>query len=137
MTWTGVAARDIKPDKTYFPIIGAKRPSEKIKVNFGQDPFVFDIDKMIREEKARIHKEIADTRQGESSTALATALDDETKLMHNLVYKYLTHDGYMESARAFYEEVVQGEKSLGLDSKLSPLVQDDVDTASRHSEFCH
>jgi hypothetical protein len=42
----GTAFKDIKGDKL-FPSIGMKKPQEHIKTNFGQTPFVFDIDGMI------------------------------------------------------------------------------------------
>jgi hypothetical protein len=48
LTGSGTAFKDIKPDKKYFPIIGMKKPGETLKANFGQEPFIFDIDKMMR-----------------------------------------------------------------------------------------
>lgn len=39
----GIAFRDIKSPKLY-PAVGMKRPGEHIRVNFGQERFVFDID---------------------------------------------------------------------------------------------
>ena len=43
----GAAFRDIKGIKLY-PSIGMKKPGVHIKVNFGQDPFMFDIDEAMR-----------------------------------------------------------------------------------------
>lgn len=42
----GTAFKDIKGD-FYYPSIGMKKPNEHIKANFGQTPFVFDIEGMI------------------------------------------------------------------------------------------
>jgi Ran-binding protein 9/10 len=42
----GTAFRDVKSDKLY-PCIGIKKSGEHIKTNFGQTPFVFDIDEMV------------------------------------------------------------------------------------------
>lgn len=39
----GIAFRDIKSPKLY-PAVGMKRPGEHIRVNFGQERFIFDID---------------------------------------------------------------------------------------------
>ena len=41
----GPAFRDVKLDKLY-PSVGMKKPHEALKVNFGQTPFVFDIESM-------------------------------------------------------------------------------------------
>ncbi|ESZ91677.1 hypothetical protein SBOR_7934 [Sclerotinia borealis F-4128] len=43
----GTAFRDIKGKGKLFPSVGMKKPGEHIRVNFGQSPFVFDIDSMI------------------------------------------------------------------------------------------
>lgn len=42
----GTAFKDIKGEFLY-PSIGMKKPNEHIKANFGQTPFVFDIEGMI------------------------------------------------------------------------------------------
>ena len=42
----GTAFRDIKDVKVY-PSVGMKRPHAQLSVNFGQKPFMFDIDRMV------------------------------------------------------------------------------------------
>ena len=42
---SGTAFREIKGE--LFPSVGMKKPGEYIRVNFGQSPFVFDIDGMM------------------------------------------------------------------------------------------
>jgi len=42
----GNAFKDLKDVKVY-PSIGMKRPHAQLSVNFGQKPFVFDIDGMM------------------------------------------------------------------------------------------
>ena len=42
----GTAFRDIKDVKVY-PSVGMKRPHAQLSVNFGQRPFMFDIDRMV------------------------------------------------------------------------------------------
>ena len=42
----GNAFRDLKDIKLY-PSVGAKRPGAHLRVNFGQSPFIFDIDGMV------------------------------------------------------------------------------------------
>lgn len=41
----GTAFRDVKGK--LFPSIGMKKSGESLKANFGQTPFVFDIDGMV------------------------------------------------------------------------------------------
>lgn len=43
---SGTAFRDINKERLY-PSVGMKKAGEHIRVNFGQDPFVFDIDGMM------------------------------------------------------------------------------------------
>jgi hypothetical protein len=45
LTSVGVAFREIKGK--LFPSVGMKKSGEHIRVNFGQSPFVFDIDGMM------------------------------------------------------------------------------------------
>ena len=42
----GTAFKDLKDIKLY-PSVGAKRPGAQLRVNFGQTPFLFDIDGMM------------------------------------------------------------------------------------------
>ena len=43
--WSGTAFREIKGK--LFPSVGMKKTGEHVRVNFGQSPFVFDIDGMM------------------------------------------------------------------------------------------
>jgi Ran-binding protein 9/10 len=42
----GTAFTNIKGDRLY-PSVGMKKPSEHLRVNFGQSQFVFDIDSLV------------------------------------------------------------------------------------------
>lgn len=44
----GVAFKDIRGDKLLYPCVGIKKQTEYCKVNFGQTPFVFDIESLFR-----------------------------------------------------------------------------------------
>lgn len=47
--WPGVAFRDVKGSKLkLFPTVGLKKTGDHIRVNFGQTPFVYDIDGMMK-----------------------------------------------------------------------------------------
>lgn len=43
----GIAFRDVTGRGELFPSVGMKKPGEHIRVNFGQSPFVYNIDEMI------------------------------------------------------------------------------------------
>lgn len=94
-----------------------KQPRVHLKANFGQEPFVFDIDGMVKVtlvfstskapfltqpqfERSKIQTQISNT----SVDSLQPPLD-ESALLHELVAQFLAHDGYVETARAFAEEV--------------------------------
>ncbi|KAL6705909.1 hypothetical protein ACN47E_006188 [Coniothyrium glycines] len=104
----GIAFRDLKPNMTWYPTVGMKKPGETVRVNFGQEPFAFDIDRMVQEEKAAIQVEIAQTRASSQGPI------DESRLIHQLISQYLAHDGYVETARAFATEVIDEAKALAI-----------------------
>lgn len=111
LTTTGTAFRDLKPNMPYYPTIGMKKPGETLRANFGQEPFAFDIDKMMQDEKAAIQEEINNT----SFTPSAASAPDETQFIHRLISQYLAHDGYVETAQAFAEEIVDEARALAND----------------------
>lgn len=122
-----------------------------VSVNFGQQPFVFDIDGMVKvcsfkrlvkasllifslqKEKLGIHAEISATSIANLHPPL-----DETALIQELVAQFLAHDGYVETARAFAEEVRQESAALQ-NGRAQPLKQyeaeDDVDATNRQSRI--
>ncbi|CAE7219577.1 hypothetical protein PTNB73_09874 [Pyrenophora teres f. teres] len=102
----GTAFRDLKPNMPYYPTVGMKKPGETVQVNFGQEPFAFDIDKMVHDEKTAIQAEIARTKFE------SYAGGSEDSFIHQLVGQYLAHDGYVETARAFSDEIVEEARML-------------------------
>ncbi|WEW59838.1 hypothetical protein PRK78_005319 [Emydomyces testavorans] len=125
----GNAFRDLKPVKV-FPSIGMKKyPGCHIKANFGQFPFVFDIDGMMAQERRNIEKAIKAT----DVSVLQPPLN-ETALLQELVAQFLAHDGYVETARAFAEEVRDETKALQNSGATVPkdyAVEDDADAVNR------
>lgn len=116
----------------YFPTVGMKKPNETVRANFGQEPFAFDIDKMIQDEKAAILAEISRTKP---ISHLAT---DETELIHQLVAQYLAHDGYVDTGRAFADEIISETRALASDGEADiPYLAavEDSDDIHRQSEF--
>ncbi|KAI9643906.1 hypothetical protein NHQ30_007257 [Ciborinia camelliae] len=112
----GTAFRDINGKRDLFPSVGMKKPGEHIRVNFGQSPFVFDIDGMIlvSETISPFPCLTLSTPKEGHTIKLAPPLC-ETELIQSLVLQFLTHDGYVETARAFADEVHSEKKALNMD----------------------
>ena len=85
-----------------------KKPGETLRANFGQEPFSFDIDAMVAAEKAAIMADISHV----VSRPTPSRITDEKAFLHALVGQYLAHDGYVETARAFAEEVKDEARAL-------------------------
>ncbi|TVY54765.1 Ran-binding protein 9 [Lachnellula cervina] len=102
------AFREIKTNIKLFPSVGMKKSGEHVRINFGQTPFVFDIDGMMV--KKRIRLEIEST-----STAKLAPPMGETDLIQSLVLQFLTHNGHTETARAFASEIYAEKKALTID----------------------
>lgn len=106
-----------------------KKQNEMLKANFGQEPFAFDIDKMVQAEKAAIQAEIAQFKENITF--------DETKLIHGLVRQYLAHDGYVESARAFTDEINEEARALANEPDSNNVYvqnEEDIHAINRQSE---
>jgi len=148
---SGNAFRDLKDIKLY-PSVGAKRPGAHLRVNFGQIPFMFDIDGMmmvstfdpttymnradsLQREKFSI---MADVNQASIATLQPSLTEDA--LIKELISQFLRHDGYVDTAKAFMEEMSAESKALksGSDAKVdSYSAQEDLDAINRQRMlFC-
>ncbi|EAQ92357.1 hypothetical protein CHGG_00592 [Chaetomium globosum CBS 148.51] len=112
-----------------YPIVGLKKKEDHIMANFGQRPFEFDIDGYMRRQQGMIEEEI---RLADASK-LVPGLS-ETDIIQQLVLQFLQHDGYVETARAFAEELHTEKMALQLDPQ-EPVkgvsVRDDEDAHNR------
>lgn len=77
-----------------YPTVGLQTPGEVVDANFGQQPFLFDIESRITDLRSRTKVNIehfpVEDSQGEFQTTL-----------HKVVLSYLIHHGYTETAQAF------------------------------------
>lgn len=108
---TGWAFGGVKGDRLY-PSVGMKKPGEHLRVNFGRQPFVFDIDRMVEQERTAIMAEI-----DKVDVSNLHPPDDENALIHNLIGQYLAHEGYVETAKAFANDVHEQQQSLPTSSQ--------------------
>ncbi|KAM9807952.1 ran-binding protein 10 [Neosynchiropus ocellatus] len=88
----GVAFTDLPPN--LYPTVGLQTPGEIVDANFGQQPFVFDIEDYMSEWRAKIHGMITRFPIGER-------LGEWQAVLQNMVSSYLVHHGYCATATAF------------------------------------
>ncbi|KAK5948397.1 hypothetical protein OHC33_010571 [Knufia fluminis] len=146
----GVAFKDINfPSTPIFPCIGMKKHNGiLISVNLGQGPFVYDVRNRLTEEEEKVALQISKTR----TNRLHRDQPNEASFMQELVAQFLSHGGYIETSKAFSEQVQDERKALhGEDSMLPELqnadapdvrprqqirqaiLQGDIDTALAHT----
>lgn len=127
----GIAFRELKNVRP-FPSVGMKKHSGAwAAVNFGQRPFLFDIDGMMAREQRNVETEIQATKV----TSLRPPSDENT-LIQDLVAHFLAHDGYVETAKAFATERRAESVSLRGTQDVSTQdvqVEDDHDAVNRQS----
>lgn len=128
----GIAFRELKTVRP-FPSVGMKKhPGAWVGANFGQKPFIFDIDGMM----AREHMKVAEEINATEVKFLHPPLDEDL-LLQELVAHFLAHDGYVETAKAFASEVKA--ESVALQQKQSASLKeveadDDFDAINRQSK---
>ncbi|KAK9505116.1 hypothetical protein O3M35_009244 [Rhynocoris fuscipes] len=88
----GIAFADLPPN--LYPTVGLQTPGEVVDANFGQSPFVFDIEDMMKELKAR-------TKASIENFPFPESYKEHQQTLHSLVLSYLIHHGYSATAEAF------------------------------------
>lgn len=71
-----------------YPSVGLHSPNERVDVNFGQKPFVFNVEALAQEEREKLQREIE-------------TLPLPLSISHSVVRSYLLHYGYQETLQAF------------------------------------
>ena len=84
-----------------------KHSGALLTANFGQRPFVFDINDKMYAEKARVSNESYEQRPPHCDRRR-----EESSFIQELVAQFLAHDGYVETAKAFAEEIRAEKQSL-------------------------
>lgn len=135
-----------------YPTISLKRPGEYVRVNFGQSPFVFNINAMANVSHYALSRPLAvpllttvqrqrQKVQEEISATITRGLEPrmtETDLVQALVLQFLQHDGYVETARAFAEDMRVQKEALNLDPQVQVPginIRDDEDANNRQREY--
>ncbi|MCO5576532.1 hypothetical protein L7F22_030343 [Adiantum nelumboides] len=71
-----------------YPSVGLHSPNERVDINFGQNPFVFNIEALVQEEREKLQREIE-------------TLHLPLSISHSVARSYLLHYGYQETLQAF------------------------------------
>ena len=127
----GPSFREIKDQHRLFPTIGMKKYSgASVTVNFGHQPFIFDIREKMASNRDSVRHEISRTKVSSIGTGL-----DEDSLIQELVAQYLAHDGYVETARAFNEELTRERNALnGTQARPGAIATSSDDTEAVHRQ---
>ncbi|GFN79198.1 ran-binding protein 9 [Plakobranchus ocellatus] len=113
----GIAFNNLPPN--LYPTVGLQTPGEVIEANFGQAPFVYDIEDYMKEwrhkTKLTIERFPVSDRKGEFQSAL-----------NRMVSTYLVHHGYCSAAEAFSrcteQPIVENIQSIQNRQRIQKLV---------------
>uniref|UniRef100_A0A671M314 Ran-binding protein 9 n=1 Tax=Sinocyclocheilus anshuiensis TaxID=1608454 RepID=A0A671M314_9TELE len=94
----GIAFTDL-PSNLY-PTVGLQTPGEVVDANFGQHPFVFDIEDYMREWRTKIQAQIDRFPIGERE-------GEWQAMIQKMVASYLVHHSYCATAEAFAKSTDQ------------------------------
>uniref|UniRef100_W5N0J3 RAN binding protein 9 n=2 Tax=Lepisosteus oculatus TaxID=7918 RepID=W5N0J3_LEPOC len=94
----GIAFTDLPPN--LYPTVGLQTPGEVVDANFGQHPFVFDIEDYMREWRTKLQTQIDRFPVGEREGEWQT-------MIQKMVASYLVHHGYCATAEAFAKSTDQ------------------------------
>uniref|UniRef100_A0A673L8L6 Ran-binding protein 9-like n=1 Tax=Sinocyclocheilus rhinocerous TaxID=307959 RepID=A0A673L8L6_9TELE len=94
----GIAFTDLPPN--LYPTVGLQTPGEVVDANFGQHPFVFDIEDYMREWRTKIQAQIDCFPIGERE-------GEWQAMIQKMVASYLVHHSYCATAEAFAKSTDQ------------------------------
>uniref|UniRef100_A0AAR2KJ93 RAN binding protein 9 n=1 Tax=Pygocentrus nattereri TaxID=42514 RepID=A0AAR2KJ93_PYGNA len=94
----GIAFTDLPPN--LYPTVGLQTPGEVVDANFGQHPFVFDIEDYMREWRTKIQAQIEQFPIGERE-------GEWQAMIQKMVASYLVHHSYCATAEAFAKSTDQ------------------------------
>ncbi|KAM7442040.1 Ran-binding protein 10 [Porites harrisoni] len=94
----GIAFTDLPPN--LYPTVGLQTPGEVVDANFGQKPFMYDIEEVMKEVHSRTRRTIQTFPFTDKEGLWQTTLQ-------KIVSTYLVHHGYCATAEAFAKSTGQ------------------------------
>jgi Ran-binding protein 9/10 len=141
---------NVGKDVELFPSVGLRHSGEAVRVNFGHEPFKYDIDYHVQQARNHTWANILRTplnssllarlskgqdsngkRDSTVSSTKTTLTDEQTKnTINKLVMAYLAHHGYIKTVRAFQkqEKIFCGEATQVAETSSEDL---DIDMGER------
>lgn len=101
---------EMKDSKTlgeieYYPCMGFK-PSVRLKTNFGDEEFIYDINQYVQDKKQRLIESITkDDQVLPTIDGQQLTNEDVPELIQDLIGSYFSYLGYVDTAKAFQAEV--------------------------------
>ncbi|OAX43637.1 SPRY-domain-containing protein [Rhizopogon vinicolor AM-OR11-026] len=102
---------NIGKDCDVYPAVGLCHPGESVRANFGHEPFKFDIEDHVLQQRNAVWTRIQSAPwtsplvggEGKDLTSASTSNTDTRvkSQINDLVLAYLSHHGYVRTARAF------------------------------------
>ncbi|KAF8633962.1 hypothetical protein AX15_001142 [Amanita polypyramis BW_CC] len=128
-TFLGPVFEGIGRDIETYPSVGLRHNGESIRVNFGHEPFKFDIEYHVQQQRNSTWRKILSTpldsaflfdrsrsqveQTDEKCNSQRSVTEAQTKNMINgLVLSYLIHHGYAKAAQALQKQKALSEENL-------------------------
>ncbi|KAG6857659.1 hypothetical protein H0H87_010228 [Tephrocybe sp. NHM501043] len=137
---------DIGKNVDLYPSIGMRHSGEAVRVNFGHEPFKFDIDFYVLQQRNNIWAKILQTQPNASllrscginpdPPKRTLSAEESKEVINKLVLSYLEHHGYAKTVKAFAkqrERESQIPQPLNAATTLAPT-DSDVDMTSPQDE---
>ncbi|EJD04459.1 SPRY-domain-containing protein [Fomitiporia mediterranea MF3/22] len=128
----GYAFENIGRGEAIYPSVGLRTPQEQIRVNFGQEPFKYDIDYHVHLARDRAWSRIQATpaaRKDSSAEVKQEPTDDDftpislakdySEPIDKLILSYLHHHGYENTASALKTQIDGRRKKAAMAGKLA------------------
>ncbi|KAI8078456.1 concanavalin A-like lectin/glucanase domain-containing protein [Thamnidium elegans] len=123
----GTAFRSMELKKPIYPAIGLRTPRERVTTNFGHEPFVFDIEQFVKDQKLQFIKEIT---QDVNKTPKSLMKIQDKEATDQLILSYLIHHGYTNTAKAVVQNtghVSEQELFLSNNTDISKIGERDME----------
>ena len=105
----GDSARQRRAE-SWYPVVGLRTRGEVVEVNFGQQPFLFDLETYVRQEVEQYLGQLAAAPTAPSGVHSAQQLQEEQRAARRTIVDYLLTEGYDHTAQAFLQAMASEEE---------------------------
>lgn len=145
MVLIGPIFDDVGKDQAeLYPIVGLRHLEDCVRVNFGHEAFIFDIDDYVHQRRnatwaaimktslnstllhQRYHKHAIKNLITNTEPPSALTDDESKSVLNQLVLSYLVHHGYAKTARALDKQQNGNNKTAAIDVDMDYASEEDV-----------